>query len=276
MKTRIIVAVIAIPLLLLIIFLAPVWVLGAAVGIIAALSAWEFVKCIEGGSRTRILVYSALFAFATPFCTVFFPPQRVYEIVLLLLFALMMCELMLSFRHEQTMELETVTVVLMGAGVMPILLSGIVRLALRENGSVYALLPFVLAFSCDSGAYFVGIFFGRHKLVPHLSPNKTIEGSAGGFVIAVVFALLYGLILRAADYEVNLKVMAAYGLLGGLACQLGDLSFSAVKRVCGVKDYGNLIPGHGGMLDRFDSMFWTAAVTELLVLWVPAISKVIA
>ena len=76
-----------------------------------------------------------------------------------------------------------------------------------------------------------------------------------------------------AGFTVNFAVMAVYGFLGSLACQLGDLSFSAVKRLCGVKDYGNLIPGHGGMLDRFDSMFWTAALVSLLVNWVPAITK---
>ena len=95
----------------------------------------------------------------------------------------------------------------------------------------------------------------------------------GGFLAAVVLQLLYGLILRWAKFEVNFAVMAVYGFLGALACQLGDLSFSAVKRLCGVKDYGSLIPGHGGMLDRFDSMFWTAALIELLVSWVPAITK---
>ncbi len=83
--------------------------------------------------------------------------------------------------------------------------------------------------------------------------------------------LVYGLILKAAKFDVDLAVMAVYGFLGALACQLGDLSFSAVKRLRGVKDYGALIPGHGGMLDRFDSMFWTAALIEFLVSWVPAI-----
>jgi len=72
---------------------------------------------------------------------------------------------------------------------------------------------------------------------------------------------------------VNLIVLAIYAFLGSVACQLGDLSFSAVKRLFGIKDFGRLIPGHGGMLDRFDSMFWTAALVELLVSWVPAITK---
>ena len=273
MKTRILVAVIAIPILVLIIFFAPLWALGIVVGGIAAGSAWEFLRCVEVDLRRRIQVIAALCAFCIPFCCSFFPAAKVYETALFLLFAYLFCELMLSFRKEKTMDFETVPVVLLGAGIMPILISAIVRLGLREHGSVYVLLPFVAAFSCDSGAYFVGCAVGKHKLAPHLSPNKTIEGSFGGFIAAVGLMLLYGLVLKSAKFEVNFPVMAVYGFLGGLACQLGDLSFSAVKRLCGVKDYGNLIPGHGGMLDRFDSMFWTAALIELLVSWVPAITK---
>ena len=155
---------------------------------------------------------------------------------------------------------------------MPLLISGIVRLGLRDNGRFLVLLPFLIAFSCDSGAYFAGSFLGKHKMTPHLSPHKTIEGAVGGLLSAVVILVIYGLVLKAMHFEVKLAVMAAYGLLGAIACELGDLGFSAVKRLRGVKDYGTLIPGHGGMLDRFDSMFWTAAMTEALVTWVCAIS----
>lgn len=273
MKTRVIVAVIAIPILLLIIFLAPGWVLGLVVGAIAACASWELMRCAAGDAKLRMLIYTAAAAFAIPFFGTFFDGGKVYETVLFALFAVMLCELMLSFRNEERLKPETVFLSLFAGGVMPILIGAIVRLGLRENGPVYVLLPFVVAFSCDSGAYFVGIFLGKHKLAPHLSPGKTLEGSAGGFGSAVVLCLLYGLILKAFGYRVNLAVMGAYGFLGALACQLGDLSFSAIKRICGVKDYGKLIPGHGGMLDRFDSMFWVAAIVELLVSWVPAISK---
>lgn len=273
MKTRILVAVIAIPILVLVIFFAPVWALGIVAGGIAACAAWEFLRCTEMDVKQRMLVYAALSAFCIPFCSAVFAAETVYEIALFLLFAVMFCELMLSFRKETTMDFETVAVVLLAGGVMPILLASIVRLGAREHGSVYALLPFVAAFSSDSGAYFAGTFLGKHKLTPRLSPHKTIEGSAGGFLAAIALMLLYGLVLKAADFEVNFLVMGVYGFLGSLACQLGDLSFSAVKRLCGVKDYGNLIPGHGGMLDRFDSMFWTAALIEILVKWVPAITK---
>ena len=171
------------------------------------------------------------------------------------------------------MDFETAAVVVLAGGVLPILLSAIVRLDLREHGSVYALLPFVVAFTSDSAAYFAGLFLGRHKLTPRLSPNKTVEGSVGGFVGTIVVVLLYGLILKAAKFEVDFAVLTVYAFLGSLASQLGDLSFSAIKRLCGVKDFGTVLPGHGGMLDRFDSMFWTAALMEILVRWVPAITK---
>ena len=274
MLTRIIVAVIAIPVLLLIVLFAPLWVLGIVIGGIAACCAWEFLACTEGKTLLpRMQIVAAVCAFFIPFCSVFYPTGRVYEIALFLLFAYLFCELMLSYRKETKMELRTVTAAMLCGGIMPILLSAVLRLGLREHGSVYVLLPFVAAFSCDSGAYFSGLALGKHKLTPTLSPNKTVEGSIGGFLSAIVLMLVYALILKAAKFEVNLPVMAVYGFLGALACQLGDLSFSAVKRQFGKKDYGSLIPGHGGMLDRFDSMFWTAALLELLVSWVPAITK---
>ncbi len=273
MLTRIIVAVIAIPVLIVIIFLAPLWALGLVVGLIAALSAWEFLRCTQKDLPARMHVVTSVCAFFIPFGSVFYPSGRVYEIAMFFLFAYLFCELMLSFRREKPMPLEAVTVPLLGGAMMPILIASIVRLGAREHGSVYALLPFVAAFSCDAGAYFAGMAFGKHKMTPRLSPHKTIEGSIGGFLSAIVLMLLYGLILRAFKFEVSFRIMAVYGFLGAMACELGDLSFSAVKRLCGVKDYGTLIPGHGGMLDRFDSMFWTAALLELLVSWVPAITK---
>ena len=177
MKTRILVAVIAIPVLVLIIFFAPVWALGIVAGAIAACAAWEFLRCTEMDIKQRMLVYAALSAFCIPLGSAVFPPETVYEIALFLLFAVMFCELMLSFRRETPMDFETVALVLLAGGVMPILLAAIVRLGAREHGSVYALLPFVAAFSSDSGAYFAGSFLGKHKLTPRLSPHKTIEGS---------------------------------------------------------------------------------------------------
>ena len=157
---------------------------------------------------------------------------------------------------------------------MPLLLAALVRIGLRENNNltcVYMLLPFVATFSSDSGAYFAGMFYGKKKIFPNLSPNKTLEGCIGGFVSAIAMMLLYGFVLTLLHFEVNYLYLAVYGFLGSLACEFGDLVFSAIKRQYGIKDYGNLIPGHGGMLDRFDSIHFTAPMIELLVLLLPAI-----
>lgn len=271
MTTRIIVAVVAIPIIVLIIFFAPITVFGFLVGAISALAAIEFLKCTEMQIKRRMLVYAAVSAAAIPICTGFELGSTVTYPIVFLLFLLMFCELMISFRREHPMDFETVATVLLAGTVMPIMLSALVRLGLHSEGPVLVLLPFVATFSCDSGAYIVGVLFGKNKLAPRLSPKKTIEGSVGGFVFTIAFMLAYGLILKLSGAEVDFLVLGAYGVLGSLACQLGDLSFSAVKRLCGIKDYGNLIPGHGGILDRFDSMFFTAPLIEILVLVAPAI-----
>ena len=104
--------------------------------------------------------------------------------------------------------------------------------------------------------------------------KRQVEGCIGGFVCAIAAAMLYGLILHWCGYRVQIGILAIYGFFGSLAGQAGDLAFSAVKREHGVKDYSNLLPGHGGMLDRFDSTIFTAPMLELLVLLAPAIAAV--
>lgn len=271
MKARILVAAIGIPLLLAVIFFTPLWVFGIVVGAISALSVWEFLHCTEKDLPLRIKIVSMLLAAAVPIASAFSARNAVMAAALFLLILYVMCELVFSFRKEESLALESVCSVALCAGVLPLMLSGLVRLGLGENRAVRILLPFVITFSCDSGAYFLGCALGKHKLAPHVSPNKSIEGSIGGFVCGIAATLIYGLILRALKLEVNLGALAAYGFLGCLVCQLGDLAFSAVKRLCGIKDYGNLLPGHGGALDRFDSMTFVAPLIEILMLWVPAI-----
>lgn len=273
MKTRVLVAVIGIPLLVLVIFFAPVWCVSVVVGVIAALSAWELLSCTAQDTPYIMRAASCVFAFAMVVLTPFCDAEKLYPAMLFCVFASAFIFLMLSFGAEIPLRLEAVIMCVVAGGVLPVMLSAIVRLAMLENGAVLAFIPFIVAFSSDSGGYFGGYLFGKHKLAPRLSPNKTIEGSAAGFICATVLMLVYGFILKTAGFSVNFAVVAVYGFLGSLACQLGDLSFSAIKRLCAIKDYGSLIPGHGGMLDRFDSMFWTAALIELLIGWVCAIVK---
>lgn len=118
-----------------------------------------------------------------------------------------------------------------------------------EYGDIYVWLIFLIAILSDTMAYFTGKFFGKHKLAPILSPKKTIEGSIGAIIFSMIGCLLFGQI-----FELNIQLMVILGLIGSIVSQCGDLLASFVKRKVEIKDYGNLIPGHGGILDRFDSI----------------------
>ena len=137
----------------------------------------------------------------------------------------------------------------------------------------YALIAVLAAWVADVGAYFAGTLFGRHKLCPEISPKKTVEGLIGGTVVDVLVMLLCGVWFSAVFYqgrvEVNYVTLLLIGLFGSLISVLGDLSFSIIKRSCHIKDFGQVIPGHGGVLDRFDSVIFTAPFVYLLVTFLP-------
>lgn len=117
-------------------------------------------------------------------------------------------------------------------------------------------LVFLTAFGTDILAYFVGVTIGKHKLCPNLSPKKSVEGAVGGTVGSIVLCCLFAVLMGYG--RDTLVSFAVIGFVGSIAAQLGDLSASALKRRMGIKDYGNLIPGHGGIMDRFDSVLFTA------------------
>ena len=119
---------------------------------------------------------------------------------------------------------------------------------------------------CDTGAYFTGVLFGKHKLCEHVSPKKTVEGAIGGIVWSMIASAV---LMLAFKIQTNIFVMLGVTALMCIVGMLGDLFASIIKRSVGVKDYSNLIPGHGGILDRFDSMlFISPAVLSLMLLGV--------
>lgn len=271
MKTRILVGVIAIPLIFILVLFAPIWMFGAALGIVAAIAAWELLNCVCPSVPKRMVVYAAVGAFLLPFGTSLGAELLIERFVLWGLVVVMFCELMVSILREDKMTFDPVVMILFAGFVLPMLFTSLIRIDMMKNGPYLLLMVFIIAFASDSFAYFAGMFLGKHKLAPRLSPKKTIEGSAGGFIGTIVCMLVYGVIMSANDCTVNYVIIAIYGYLGSLAGQLGDLAFSAIKRLHDVKDYSHIIPGHGGVLDRFDSMLFIAPLVELLMMWVPAV-----
>ena len=171
---------------------------------------------------------------------------------------------------NQRVRFEELSYGFFGGLLIPYMLTSVLRIyrSDAELGQYLVLLPFIAAWACDSLAYTVGVFFGKHKLAPAVSPKKTIEGSLGGLLGGAGGVVLMGYILTTlGDVTVQYLPLALVGAAAAVAGQLGDLSMSLIKRNVGIKDYGKLFPGHGGVLDRFDSVLFTAPIFEMILIF---------
>ena len=269
MKTRILAAAFLVPALLLLTLVLPKGIGAVVMGILQAVAACELLYRTRLVTKPRLVVYCALMAFALAIWS-FYGGIHAYFVLLMLIYFLLLFSEML--RDHVKIRFEVLSMCFVGGLVVPYLMSSVVRILSMNLGRYVILIPFVVACCCDGGAYFVGVRFGKHKLAPVVSPNKTIEGALGGLAAGVLAMLLYTFILDVPlKFDVSYGAAIVYGIVGCLAGELGDLCFSVIKRQTGIKDYGNLIPGHGGVLDRFDSILAVAPLIEALLLIMPVI-----
>nr|MBQ6241588.1 phosphatidate cytidylyltransferase [Lachnospiraceae bacterium] len=187
--------------------------------------------------------------------------------VLFLGFMLIMGTFVFTFPRYQFGQ---AAVSVFGVMYVPVMLSYLYRIRCMPDGFTLIWLVFIASWGSDTLAYCAGRLFGRHKMTPELSPKKTWEGAAGGVLGGALLGFLYALAFRSHLQFLGDPLLATPLLCaaGSIVSQIGDLAASAVKRSVGVKDYGNLIPGHGGILDRFDSVIVTAPLVYYLLLLV--------
>jgi len=264
MKKRMIVAAIGIPVLLLVVLLAPDYIVTALIALLSAACIFEFAKALDTAKYFILLSTSLLYAAAIPFWAYYAKSSQFLLSILLLYMVVIMAWLML---RNQKVAFDQVAPFLLGAVTIPFAMSTLVTLL--GLGREYMLLPFALAFASDGGAYFAGIYLGKHRITPNLSPNKTAEGVIGGFLGAIVAAALFCVVMLILKRSVMWLGVLIYGILGSAISQFGDLAFSYIKRQYGIKDYGKLLPGHGGVLDRFDSILFCAPFVLLLISAMP-------
>jgi len=267
MKTRIITGVVA--LLIFVPFLifshTPAYTVFAA--LVSLIGVVEMIRCQKRIKVAKITITTMVYAVLVPvlcrhlsmghdFMTIFVALTSLYMLV---------CFAFAVFSKGKIEFIPTATTI---ASCIYVVLGFSCLLVLRdwEFGGYLFLLPFFCAWVSDTAAYFTGRAFGKNKLIPDVSPNKTIEGAVGGLTVTCVFMVIYGAIVRFAfNVGVNIVGLILLGLMLSAVSMVGDLIASLIKRHYKIKDYSHIFPGHGGVLDRFDSVLATAPMTFIVI-----------
>lgn len=269
MKTRILASAVLVPLLFILVFAVPTIVTAIVFGLMLAIGSFELLFGTGLVKHPRLVTYATVMAFAVTLWS-YFDAVHAYAVLGILVFVMALFAEMMN--DHVKVRFNMIAMTLFAGLVVPYLLSALIRILEMRIGESVIMIPFLIAFLNDAGAYFVGKAFGKRKLAPVVSPNKTIEGALGGLCAAVVGILLYCLILSR-EYDVNYLYAIIYAVVGAAVGVMGDLCFSIIKRQTGIKDYGHLIPGHGGILDRFDSLMTVAPLVEVLLVLMPIITE---
>ena len=277
MAKRVLVAVVFVPLLLAVMLLLPSITWTAVVCLISAVASYELMRATgEGRLTLPMQIVTILSAIALPLGSWAGLGTAYVNLCSFVVMAVCFWSAIRAYDgHSAPVGFVQILVCLFGGVIIPLALAALVELRCMEYGKYLVLFAVLLAFATDAGAYFAGVFLGKHRGVTRVSPNKSVEGYIGGFAAGVVLALFYGLVItEMARTSASLLSLALSGLFGAAATEVGDLAFSFVKRQYGVKDFGHILPGHGGILDRFDSMLFCAPVVLFIVRFLPVFSEV--
>jgi len=257
MLKRIITSLVALCVLLPVLFFADTIVLCIAVAIATIIELFELLRCMGLHKKLQIAIPVYLFACTSPFLVRYMENMHAFALIAFIIGALYLLYLFTNvilshgkFPFDNVLAMMVLAVYIIAA------MSSIVYIHdFGEMGKYIYLLIFIGAWITDIFAYFTGMLLGKHKLIPDVSPKKTVEGSIGGIVFCSLCFVLFGIVIDAFfDGNANLIFLALSGVIVSVISQVGDLIMSVIKRHYGIKDYGKLFPGHGGMLDRFDSI----------------------
>ena len=277
MFKRVMVAVVGLPLLILILGWAPSWATMLLLAAMCAIGAWELMRAAAGEKGRPLIPLAVIAAALVPVCVYLEEsianaaltalPELPFVGLLGAVFIFVAFALAIHrYDEERGIPFAAVTCAIFAGLVFPLMLSCLLRLRMMPAiGMLNVFLPLAISFGSDTFALFAGMLCGKHKLALKVSPKKTVEGAIGG-LIGGMFDMAVMMFVGAAvisDAYLGPREVVLFGVIGSAISQIGDLSFSVIKREFGVKDYGNLLPGHGGILDRFDSVTFAAPAVWL-------------
>lgn len=270
MKIRVISALVGLAILAIVLALYNTYVFNVVMSAISVIAVLELLSAIKATKHKDLMAVSLVFTVLLPFAR----ETMLWKNIQVIMYLIFICFFVLLLKNNGRIKVEQASMAFMMSGFITLGFSCAIYMRNQfgdMNGRYYLLLALAAAWLCDTGAYFSGRFFGKHKLAPVISPKKTVEGSIGGVILTMILVLpitmLYAYIATQMGHEVTVnyaKLMLAVPVLAVLG-MLGDLSMSVIKRQCGVKDYGNIMPGHGGILDRFDSVLFTLPSVYIFV-----------
>lgn len=230
-------------------------------GIISLVGLFELYRVFE--IEKNILGMVGYLTAISYYCIIWVDNHQLVTFMVVVALMILMSIYVLTFPKYKT---EEVAVSLFGVFYAAIMLSYLYQVRIFEDGRYLVWLIFLSSWGSDTCAYCVGMLFGKHSLAPVLSPKKSIEGAIGGAVGAMLLGYLYGGFFKESMVVTNPQVLCAIACgIASVISQVGDLAASAIKRNHDIKDFGHCIPGHGGILDRFDSMLFTAPAIYFVV-----------
>jgi len=270
LKHRVVTAAVGVPLIILAIWFGDPWI-TLFIAAAALAGTYEFYRIANFDRREPLLYLGLLWTLALVLTPHYRNPDLLPIVVTAAMLVSLICVLLRPSREKAFHEWAWTIV---GALYVGWMLSYWLNLRGLEDGRNWVYLAMLTTFANDTGAFFIGRARGKHKLAPAISPAKTWEGAIGGLVSAILAAIVIAMVLKLISVELGAPFAFRYwqiiilGFLVGLFAQLGDLVESLLKRKMGVKESGNLLPGHGGVLDRFDSLIFVGPVVYYYVIWV--------
>jgi phosphatidate cytidylyltransferase len=267
LKYRVITGAVGVPLVILAIWFGDPWPWFTLLLAAAALAGtYEFYRMVNFDKREPLLYLGLLWTLAL----VLNHHYRSLDVLPIIITATMLISLIyLLHRPSREKSFRNWAWTIVGALYIGWMLSYWLNLRGLEDGQNWVYLAMLTTFSNDTGAFFIGRAWGKHKLASAISPSKTWEGAIGGLISAILGSIVIAIVLNLiSPFTFKYWQIIFLGILISLFAQLGDLVESLLKRNTGVKESGNLLPGHGGVLDRFDSLIFVGAVVYYYVIWV--------
>lgn len=257
MLKRVITGAVALCVLIPVLFLSGTVVFPIAIALVSVICLYEIFKCMGVEKRALIVTPIYLFSVVSPFLVRYLKDTLSYALISFIVASLYVIYMfsLIVWSHGKLDFGETVAVFAMSVYIVSALNSILYIRDFGQGGKYLYLLIFIGAWITDTFAYFTGYLIGKHKLIEDVSPKKTIEGSIGGIVFCAVFYVIFGIVVdKFFGQSANLIFLAISGVIISVISQIGDLIMSVIKRHYKIKDFGKIFPGHGGMLDRFDSI----------------------